>query len=128
MANEVTIFIRDLQKMVPNEFHKYIDWDQTRTEQGTWPTKTLVSLWFKNETNMATMIGLLKFVTDELKKIPYKLRDQVVSARLEMSPKKKPLAKGHALFYKGLKEVGGNESKINVVHGKIQISFFVEVQ
>ena len=41
-ANEVTIFIKDLQKMVPNEFHKYIDWDQTRTEQGTCPTKTLV--------------------------------------------------------------------------------------
>ena len=29
------------------------------------------------------------------------------------------------MFYKGLKEVGGNESKINVVHGKNQISFFV---
>ena len=30
----------------------------------------------------------------------------------------------HALFYKGLKEVGGNETKINVVYGKIQICFF----
>ena len=29
------------------------------------------------------------------------------------------------LFYKGLKEVGGEESKIHVVHGKIQISFFL---
>ena len=42
-----------------------------------------------------------------------------------MSPKRKPLVKAHALFYKGLKAVGGSESKINVVHGNIQISFFV---
>ena len=39
-ATEVTKFIGDLQKMVPKEFHKHIDWDQTRTEQGNWPTKT----------------------------------------------------------------------------------------
>ena len=47
---------------------------------------------------------------------------------MEMSPKRKPLAKAHALFAlfdKGLKEVGGNKSKINVVYGKIQMSFFV---
>ena len=28
-------------------------------------------------------------------------------------------------FYEGLKEVGGDESKIHVVYGKIPISFFV---
>ena len=42
-----------------------------------------------------------------------------------MVPQKKPLAKAHALFYKGLKAMGGNDSKIDVVHGNIQISFFV---
>ena len=52
----------DLQKMVPNEFHQYIDWNHTRAEQGDWPTKTTVNMWFKNETNLATMIGLLKVV------------------------------------------------------------------
>ena len=31
---EVSNFIRDSQKMVPDQFHKYIDWDHTRTEQG----------------------------------------------------------------------------------------------
>ena len=31
-----------------------------------------------------------------------------------MSLNEKPLAKAHALFYKGLKAVGENESKINV--------------
>ena len=33
-VNEVMTFIGDLQKMVPNEFHLYIDWNKTRTEQG----------------------------------------------------------------------------------------------
>ena len=112
--------------MVPNEFHQYIDWNQTRTEQGKWPTKTIVNMWFKNEINLGTMTGLLKIVFDELKKTPYKLHEQEVSARLESSPEKKTRAKAHALFHKGLKAVGGNESKINVVCGKIQISFFVE--
>ena len=42
-----------------------------------------------------------------------------------MSPNRKPLAKAHALFYKGLKEVDGNESKIKIVYGRTKISFFV---
>ena len=33
---------------------------------------------------------------------------------------KELLAKAHALFYKGLKEVGGDESKIYVVYGKFR--------
>ena len=53
------------------------------------------------------------------------MRGREVSSRLEMSPKRKPLAKAHALFYKGLKEVKGDESKTHVVNGKIQMSFFV---
>ena len=59
-VNEFMNFIGDLQKMVPSEFQQYIDWDQTRTEQGNWSTKTIVNLWFRNERNLATMIGLLK--------------------------------------------------------------------
>ena len=43
-----------------------------------------------------------------------------------MTPKRKPLAKARALFCKGLKEVGRDESKIHVVNGKTQTSFFVE--
>ena len=64
VSNEVTTFIKDLHKMVAIQFHKYIDLDQTRTEQGTWMTKTLVSMWFKNETNMATMIEMLEIVKE----------------------------------------------------------------
>ena len=33
-ANEVIIFIKDLQKMVSNEFHKYIDWDKPGQNKG----------------------------------------------------------------------------------------------
>ena len=62
---------------------------------------------------------------DEPNKAPYKPYDQVVSARLDTSPKKKPQAKAHALFSTGVKAVSGNESKINVVCGGFQISFFV---
>ena len=61
------------------------------------------------------MVGLLEFVKEEIKKVPYKLHWQEVSARLEMSQKRKPLAKARALFYNGLKEAGRNKSKINVV-------------
>ena len=103
----------------------YTDWDQTRNEQGTWPTKIMVSLWFSNEANLVTRIGLLDVMREELKKGFYKQKDQVVSSRLESSPKRKPLAKAHALFFKGLEEVNGDKSKIHVVYGKIQISFLV---
>ena len=48
--NEVKLFTMDLQKMVPNELHQCIEWDLTRTEQGNWLTKTIVNVWFKNET------------------------------------------------------------------------------
>ena len=74
---------------------------------------------------MLTRIGLLDVVSEELKKGSHTQKGQVVSSRLESSPKRKPLAKAHALFYKGLEEMKGDKSKIHVVYGKIQISFFV---
>ena len=64
-------------------------------EQGIWPTKTMVSMWFKNETNLVTMIDLLKVVREELRKVSYKIHGQNVTARLDVSPQKKPLAKAH---------------------------------
>ena len=114
---EVLDFVRDLQEMLPDQYQKYIDWDQTRTEQGTWPTKSIVCIWFRNETNLPTMVGT-HIVKKELKKEHYKLHGHKISSRLEMCPKRKPLAK--VLFYKGLKAVGGNEAKIKVVYGKIR--------
>ena len=122
---EVMVMIVDLEKMLPSQFHQYIDWDHSRKEPGNWTTKTIVNMWFNNETTLATMIGLLKVVKADLKNVSYKIRDQEVTARLEVSPPKKPLAKAHALFYRGLKAVKGDLSQITVVHGKLQISFFV---
>ena len=58
--DEVMTLVSDLEKMVPRQAHKWIDWSQTRKEHGTWPTKTIVSTWFTNEANLATMIELLK--------------------------------------------------------------------
>ena len=58
--DEVATLVSDLERMVPQEAHKWTDWDQTRKEQGTWPTEILVSMLFKNETNLVTMIYLLK--------------------------------------------------------------------
>ena len=63
---------------------------------------------------------------EELKKGPYKQKDQVVSSGLELSPKRKPLTKAHALFYKGLEEMKRVTSpRFTFSVEKIQISFFV---
>ena len=81
-------------------------------------------MWFKCETNLATMIELLRVVKDKLKKKPYESKGQVVKARLEMSPQKKPLAKAHA-FHKGMSAAKGDESKINVIYDKLHMSFLI---
>ena len=81
--DEVLMLVSDLEKMVPRRAHKWSDWDQTRKEQGPWPTKTMVSVWFINETNLVTMIELLKVVKEDLEKASYKIHGQTVKARLE---------------------------------------------
>ena len=58
--DEVSTLVKDLERLVPQQAHKWIDSEQTRKERGTWPTKTMVSMWFKNETNLVTMIDFLK--------------------------------------------------------------------
>ena len=64
----------------------------------------------------------------ELKKVSFSLHGQEISSRLEIGPTRKPLARAHALFYTGLKEVGGNEFEINVVYGKIQMKLFLKCE
>ena len=93
--------------MVPRQAHKWIDWDQTSKEQGNWPTKTMVSMRLKNETNLVTMIELLKVAKEVLEKASHKIHAQKVTARPEVSP----LTKAHALLDKGAKEVKRDESK-----------------
>ena len=53
--------------------------------------------------------------------------EQCVKANLELSPQRRPLAKAQAMFFKGLKEVGGNEANAKAVCGKLQVSSFAEV-
>ena len=71
--DEVMTILSDLEKMIPRQAHQWIDWDQTREQQGNWPTKKMVSVWFKNETILALMIELLKVVKEEMKKVSCKM-------------------------------------------------------
>ena len=50
---------------------------------------------------------------------------QNAKARLEVSPQRRPLRKAHALCFKELKEMEGDESKVGTFHAKLQISFYV---
>ena len=65
---EVSDFIKD--QMVPDPFIKYVDWEQTKTEQGAWLTRTMVNMWFSNEANFPSMVRLLDIIKEALKKDP----------------------------------------------------------
>ena len=68
------------------------------------------------------MIGQLEIVKEEIKKGALQV---AWAGGLSKIGKGSPWQRPMLLFCKGLKEVGGDESKIHVVYGKIQISFFV---
>ena len=70
--------------------------------------KMMVSMWFKNETYLVTMIDLLKGMKEELGKAAYKIHRKNVEARQKVSSQRKPLAKAHALFFEGLKGMKGD--------------------
>ena len=72
-------------------------------------------MWFKSETNLATVIELLRVVKDELKKKPYEIKGQVVKAR-------RSLAKAHALFNK---EMEATSPINNVICGKLHTRLLV---
>ena len=71
------------------------------------------------------MVDLLKAMNEELDKAACEINGQRVKARLRVSPRRRPLAKAQAMFVKGPKEVGGDESKVRALDGKLQKSFFV---
>ena len=92
-----------------SQYQKNVDWDQTRTEHqhsllsvcgsGMRPIHRRWSgCWTSSEKNS--------------RKVPCTLHGEA-------------LGKSQCIVQKGLKEAGGDESKIHVVYGKIQISFFV---
>ena len=126
--DEVTKPLSALERMVPQQAQKWIEWDQTKKEQGTWPRKIMVSTWFKHETNLVTMIDLLKIMKEELEKTAHKINGQNVKASLEVSPQRIPLTKADALFFEGLKEVGADESKVRAFLGNVRyLSLWEEI-
>ena len=101
--DEVLILVRDLERMVPRQAHKSIYWanqERTRDLADQGDGQYVV----QNETNLGTMIELLKGVKEELEKEAYKIHGQNVKARQEVSPRRMPLTKAQALFSNGLKE------------------------
>ena len=64
----------EVAKLVRQQAQTWVDWD--RKEQGTWPTKMMVDMWFKNETNLLTMIDLLEITKEELETAAYKINRQ----------------------------------------------------
>ena len=63
---------------------------------------------------------------EELDKAACEMNGQRVKARLEVSPQRRLLTEAQAaMFFKGLKEAGEDESKVRSFYGKLQISFFV---
>ena len=122
---EIKDFIDDLEEMIPESSHKYIDWEQTKSEQGHWPTKNTVGMWFKRDMNLVVMIDLLRIVKEELKKKHYTIKQREVVARLESSPQQKRFNRAHTVFFKVLNATKRDEKQIHVHCGKLQISFFV---
>ena len=98
--DEVTELLIDLERMVPQQAQKWIDWDQTRKEHGTWPRKIMVIMWCKHEANLVTMIDWLKIMKEELDKAAYKIGGQNVKARLEVCLQRRPWPKAQAMFFK----------------------------
>ena len=93
-------------------------------EQRTWPTNTILKMLCSTE---GTMVAMLDILENTSRRCPVCFMEEV-SARLELSSRRNPLVKAHALFCEGFKEVRGNESKLFVVHGKIENIFLWEVQ
>ena len=108
---EIKDFIDDLEEMIPESSHKYIDWEQTKSEQGHWPTKNTVSMWFKSDMNLVVMIDLLRKVKEELKKKHNTIKQREVVARLESSPQQKPFNRAHAVFFNALNAMKGMKNK-----------------
>ena len=122
---EMTTFLTDLEKMVPQQAQKWIDWDQSKVEQETWPRKITVSMWLKHETNLVTMIDLLKIMKEELGK--NSLQDQWAKCEDEAGSQssEETLGKSTSHVFERAQGGGSDESNESAFHVKLQISFFV---
>ena len=93
----------DLEKSMPQEVRKWINWEQTTNEQGPWPTRTMLSLWFIHDTGLMMMIEIMQLMRDELDGAEFCENGEREGTNLEKS-QKKPQARAQALIFKGLKE------------------------
>ena len=94
---EITKFLNDLERMVPQQGQTWIDWDRTRKrnkEAGQGKS------WRACEMSLIIMICLLKTMKEELDKAAYEINEQRVKARLEFSPQARTLAKVQVIFSK----------------------------
>ena len=87
---ERTILWNDFEKMAPQHTPKWVDWHQTRKEQGTWLREIMVSMWFKHEANLIVMTDLLEVAKEELDNSASEIDGQRLKARLEVSPQRRP--------------------------------------
>ena len=110
--------------MVPQQAHKWIGWENKETRPRNIFCERVVQTDMK--TNLITVIDLLKITKEKLDKADCKIDGQNVKARLEVSPQRRPLTKAQALLYKGLKEMGGDESKVRDFYGNFRRSSFWE--
>ena len=109
--------------MMPLEVRQWIGWDQTKSDQGPWPRKIMVSLWFKHERPL--------ILIDRDPENNERRDDQnevlcKLGACKDKSGNKSPkenLATGSC----DVLEAKGDGSKIKTNCGALQISFFAEV-
>ena len=73
-----------LEKTMTQEVRKWIDWEQTRGDQGPWPRKIMVSLRFKQDTGLILMIEILKMMSGELNTTQFCVNGWRVRTNLEI--------------------------------------------
>ena len=72
--DQVKIVLKEIEAMMPTEVKQWIDWAQTKGNQGTWPKKTMVSLWFMHGTGKIMRVEILKMMRVELENKDYRVK------------------------------------------------------
>ena len=55
LDDQLRTILEDLERLMPLEVKKWMDWDQTKDNEGSWPKTNMVSLWFKHDTGFMLM-------------------------------------------------------------------------
>ena len=92
----------DIKSAMGAEVQTKINWEHSKENQGLWPRKTMVNLWFDHGTGMGIMIETLKNVREVLTDKDYKVNGEVLRASLELSHRRKPMDRAQAMFFNAL--------------------------